>query len=496
MEIGNPFIIFLTLFISVVFLLRRLRRSSLPLPPSPLSLPFFGNLIWLHTRFSELETVLRKLRLKYGPILTVKIGSLRIVLVSDRHVTHKMLVQGGTDFAGRPPVGPALSLLSGNQFTINGLSYGPHWRALRRNLSSEILNPATIRVFAPARRWVLADLLQKLKLHAHCGRLITLVPIFQNAMFSLLAFMCFGDKLDEKTVMEIEAIQREILLYVEKLTVFAFLPKYGKFLLYNRWKKIKELRARQKQVFLPLIRSRREKREKTFEICYLDTLFEVQVPKEEGSRKLEDDEIISLCSEFINGGTDTTVTSLEWIMACLVNNSEVQRKLAKGMKEYTVIEEEELGKMSYLRAVVMEGLRRHPPGHFLLSHAAMEETDVEGYKIPKGWAVNFMVTEMNWSDELWREPLEFRPERFLEGGEGESVDLTGTKEIKMLTFGAGRRICPGLGLAMLHLGFFIGNLIKEFEWAPPEGEEVDMREKVQFTVSMKSPLKARLFPRS
>ena len=60
--------------------------------------------------------------------------------------------------------------------------------------------------------------------------------------------------------------------------------------------------------------------------------------------------------------------------------------------------------------------------------------------------------------------MEFRPERFLAGGSGEGVDVTGSKEINMIPFGVGRRICPGLGLAMLHLEYFVANLVKEFEW--------------------------------
>ncbi|KAG1359278.1 putative Cytochrome P450 89A2 [Cocos nucifera] len=56
-------------------------------------------------------------------------------------------------------------------------------------------------------------------------------------------------------------------------------------------------------------------------------------------------------------------------------------------------------------------------------------------------------------------------------------------------------MCPGLGLAMLHLEYFVANLVREFEWKAVEGEEVDLSEKLEFTVAMKCPLRARTFPR-
>ncbi|KAL6127708.1 hypothetical protein ACLB2K_071071 [Fragaria x ananassa] len=72
-----------------------------------------------------------------------------------------------------------------------------------------------------------------------------------------------------------------------------------------------------------------------------------------------------------------------------------------------------------------------------------------------------MVADMGWDPEVWEEPMEFKPERFLNKGEGEEFDITGSREIKMLPFGVGRRICPGLGLALLHLEYFVANLVSK-----------------------------------
>lgn len=163
------------------------------------------------------------------------------------------------------------------------------------------------------------------------------------------------------------------------------------------------------------------------------------------------------------------------------------------------MKEEDLGKLPYLKAVILEGLRRHPPGHFMLPHAVKEDTTLENYFIPKNGIVNIYAVEMGWDPQVWEDPMAFKPERFMndDGGEVASTkfDITGSKEIKMMPFGVGRRICPGATLAMLHLEYFVANLVWKFEWKAVEGEEVDLSEKMEFTIVMKKPLKAQIHPR-
>jgi cytochrome P450 len=153
--------------------------------------------------------------------------------------------------------------------------------------------------------------------------------------------------------------------------------------------------------------------------------------------------------------------------------------------------------MPYLKAVVLEGLRLHPPGHFVLPHGVRCEAEIGCYTVPKGAEVNFLVAEMGRDESVWTSAREFRPERFVDGGEGRDVDITGTKEIKMMPFGAGRRMCPGYALGMHHAEYFVARLVRDLEWLPvADGEVVDMTEQMEFTTVMKHPLRARIVPRN
>jgi len=325
-------------------------------------------------------------------------------------------------------------------------------------------------------------------------------------MFCLMVVMCFGAKLHETQIKEIEDVQRRLLLKAQYISILNFWPSLGKIIFRKGWEEFHNIIAHRMAVLMPLIEARKRMKQERlisndddFVVSYVDTLLDLELTEEK--RKLEDTEMISLCSEFLNAGTDTTSTVLQWIMANLVKYPHVQGRLLAEMKGVVVggeVKEEDLHKLPYLKAVVLEGLRRHPPVHFLIPHAVTEDTVLDGYLMPKNAILNFMVADIGWDPKVWEDPMAFKPERFLSGGGGgwEVVfDILGRKEIKMIPFGAGRRICPGFGLAILHLEYFVANLVWNFEWKPVDGDEVDLSEKQEFTVVMKYPLKAHLSPR-
>ncbi|KAI3872492.1 hypothetical protein MKW98_015838 [Papaver atlanticum] len=455
------------------------RTPSKKNPPGPVSIPILTSFKWLRKSSADLEPTLRNLKRKYGPILTLSIGHSKSIFITSSGLAHQALIQKGAIFADRPPA-PAISkILSSDQHNINGDSYGPLWRLLRRNLTLQILHPSKIKSFSPARKRVLNIIKESINKESESGEnSVLVVHHFQFGMFCLLVFMCFGERLDEKKVREIESVQRNLLL------------RFSRFQILNFFSKIKKT-------------SEENHDEKSLGLCYVDSLLNLELPDVEGGkRKLTENEMVSLCSEFLNGGTDTTSTTLQWVMANLVKYQEIQSKLFDEIKNHEQsrsedsnndgeIQEEDLKKLPYLRAVILEGLRRHPPGHFVLPHAVTQDVVLDGYEIPKEATVNVMIAEIGRDPKVWEDPMMFKPERFLnENGsvKEELADVTGNKEVKMIPFGAGRRMCPAYGLAMLHLEYFVANSIKEFKWTAKVGDDIDLSEKQEFTNVMKNPL--------
>ncbi|KAK8947991.1 Cytochrome P450 89A9 [Platanthera guangdongensis] len=437
------------------FLLRPSKKSNLP--PGPPSIPVIGNLLWLRhfPSLSTIEALLRNLRPHLGPIITLHIGSRPSIYITDRFLSHKALIELGSVFSTRPPRPPTGRFLNSDVLNITFSPYGSIWRLLRRNLTTEILQPAKLHLFSHERSWILGLLLRRLhaKSQESSQRDVVPVTIFQFAMLGLLARMCFGERLAEEAITEIEIATRELILYLNtSLRILAFVPKFlSTFLFRERWRTLLRLRQRQSELFLPLIRARREREKNANEerlmlYLYVDSLIRISIA-EEGDRRLTDQELVSLCSEFLMAGAETTASALHWIMAEIVARPAVQAKLVEEveMRSGEEIKDEDLQKMSYLKAVVMEGLRRHPPVHFLLPHSVTEDTVFEGYLIPKEVPVSFLVSALGWDERVWAEPMEFVPERFMPGGDGEGVDITGSREIKMMPFGRGGGCALGLG---------------------------------------------------
>lgn len=508
----------LLLFLSVQKPSRAAKASGVhhPLPPSPPAVPIVGPLLWLVRARNRLEPAIRELHRRHGPVLALRFLSPRpAIFVSGRGVTHRALVQRGPAIASRPPAIAPFRVLNSGQSTVSSAPYGPIWRSLRRNLTSGILSPSRVPLFSPARRRALEALVSDLgRRSKDGGGVVLVVECLQFAVFSLLTHMCFGRRLHARRVLEIETVQRELFASFIGFQVFAFCPAVTKLVFCRRWNKVLSIRRRQEELFLPLIRARRDRRgsgrpgttngeeDESLPYCYVDTLLAHRLPKEEGERALTDAEMVSLCTEFLTASVDTTVTALQWIMANLVRQPEVQSKLLEEIDAVVTatdeggVAEEDLKRMPYLKAVVLEGLRRHPPAHYLLSHAAVEETSLDGHRVPAATSVNFSVADVSMDETVWDRPEEFRPERFVNGGEGVGVDLTGSREIKMMPFGVGRRICPGLSLALLHLEYFVANLVLEFEWGTVPGVGVDLDERPEFTVTMERPLRARVAQRA
>ncbi|XP_027348140.1 cytochrome P450 89A2-like [Abrus precatorius] len=473
---------------------------SRDLPPGPLHLLITNTILCLLKPLPELEPILRNLHAKYGPIITLHFLFGPIIFIADRSLAHQALIQNGAAFAHRPKFLSYKSLIN-DHLSITSSSYDAVWRVLRRNLTFEMLNPTRFRSFSTARKHVLDDLLNRLKFDAESNHSVKVIDHIRHAMFSLLVFICFGESVGDDHIQNIQHVHRLSIMGFSRFSVLNLLPKVVSSMLFRkRYHELLHLWKVQKDLLVPLIEKRlgKIKEDNDPNECttyYVDTLLNLQLPKE--NRKLREGEIVTLCSEFLYAGTDTTSTALEWVMANLVKHRHMQQRLVAeigglvGEREEREVKEEDLNKLPYLRAVILEGLRRHPPSLVLLPHAVTEDVVLNGYLVPKHVTVNFMVAEMGWDPSVWEDPMEFKPERFL----GIEFDITGSKGIKMMPFGAGRRICPAYNLAMLHLEYFVANLVWNFEWKAPNGDDVDLSRKQEFTMVMKHPLQAQICAR-
>lgn len=196
-------------------------------------------------------------------------------------------------------------------------------------------------------------------------------------------------------------------------------------------------------------------------------------------------------------GTDTVAVLIEWILARLVLHVDIQAKVQDELHQVVGMSrgltEADIPSLVYLNAVVKEVLRLHPPGPLLSwARLAITDTIIDGHEIPAGTTAMVNMWAICRDPEIWKNPQEFRPERFLDETEG-LVDMlvTGT-DLRLAPFGSGRRSCPGKGLGLTTVSFWVALLLQEFKLGRCDGYEVDMSEVLKLSCEMATPLRVSL----
>ncbi|PRQ18080.1 putative cytochrome P450 [Rosa chinensis] len=199
--------------------------------------------------------------------------------------------------------------------------------------------------------------------------------------------------------------------------------------------------------------------------------------------------------DMVVGSTDTSATTIEFAMAEIMNKPVVLQKALKELDvvvgKDSIVQESHIHKLPYLDAVMKETLRLHPALPVLIPHCPSETCTVGGYTIPKGSRIFVNVWDIHRDSSNWKNPLEFNPERFLNG----KYDYTGS-DFNYFPFGSGKRICPGIATAERLVMHLLASLLHSFDWKLPQGEtKLDVSEKFGLVMKKKVPMVAIPTPR-
>lgn len=190
------------------------------------------------------------------------------------------------------------------------------------------------------------------------------------------------------------------------------------------------------------------------------------------------------------GGTGTSASALEWAMSELMRNPAVMKKLQGQIREAfhgkAVVTEADLqaSNLRYLKLVIKEALRLHPPAPLLVPRESIDTCELDGYTIPAKSRVIVNVWAIGRHPKYWDDAEEFKPERFDDG----AIDFMGGS-YKFIPFGSGRRMCPGFNYGLASMELVLVAMLYHFDWSLPVGvKEVDMEEAPGLGVRRRSPL--------
>ncbi|KAI3867344.1 hypothetical protein MKW98_001778 [Papaver atlanticum] len=195
----------------------------------------------------------------------------------------------------------------------------------------------------------------------------------------------------------------------------------------------------------------------------------------------------------IMNGSDTLALTLTWAISLLLNHPDALKKALEELDTHVgkdrKVEESDIPNLTYIPAIIKETMRLYPVGP--LSRSTVEDCEVGGYHVPAGTRLLVNLWKMQRDENVYKDdPLEFRPERFLTSNA--DVDLKG-QHYELLPLGVGRRICPGVSMAVQLLHLILARVIHEFE-ITTQGK-VDMSERMGFLFYKKMPLEVLIRPR-
>ncbi|KAH8997633.1 cytochrome P450 [Lactarius deliciosus] len=192
-----------------------------------------------------------------------------------------------------------------------------------------------------------------------------------------------------------------------------------------------------------------------------------------------------LVGDMLAAGGETTSISLQWwILAMLAYpnvqahaHAELDEVVGRGRPPSFA----DIPFLPYIRAMVKETLRWSPIVPFGVPHASTVDDWYEGMFIPKGTITLQNMRVLNFDPEVFGSNVAgFDPSRYLDE-KGQVKTLMGGREEGHVSFGFGRRVCPGRHVAEGTLGIDFATLLWGMRFERPEGSqgELDVRTLVQ-----------------
>lgn len=460
----------------------------LRLPPGPIPLPFLGNKFIIPSSSPWIQ--FEKWSQIYGPIFTLWIGRRPTIIISDPNVAVELLEKRSTKFSSRPRF-VVMGELYWDNAGILVQPYGKEWQ-IRRRMLHQALSPSALKLYKPVQEAEAARL---------CLALLDQPKSYEGLIdrftASVVFSIAYGHRIDSMSS-EIIRQRLEFMQYSASLNVpgrylaesIPWLKHVPNFL--APWKAEIQRNGREEAATnVALLRRvqddlRNAKRPSDVPDSLSKLLLEAREADPDTFSVLSERDFSFVPASLFGAGSDTTASTLCSAILMLVTNPQVQAAAHAeldhivGVARLPTFDDE--NNLPYLKALCNETLRIRPVAVLGgTPHANSVADTYKGYYIPQGTTILSNSWAINLNPTYYPNPHQFNPLRFL-GIHPESLSYLPEFSPETLaemspprshpakeghsSFGWGRRICPGAGLAQNSLFIALARLLWAFEFRP------------------------------
>ncbi|XP_027343807.1 flavonoid 3',5'-hydroxylase 2-like [Abrus precatorius] len=493
-EIAMSILIFLITHLSIRSLLKNHHKK---LPPGPRGWPVVGALPLMG---SMPHVTLSKMAKKYGPVMYLKMGTNNMVVASTPAAARAFLKTLDQNFSNRPRNAGSTHLAYDSQDMVFA-HYGSRWKLLRKLSNLHMLGGKALDDWAQVREEEMGYMLRAMYDCSKKGEAVVVAEMLTYAMANMIGQVILSRRVFETKGLESNEFKDMV---VELMTVAGYF-NIGDFIPFLAWLDLQGIERGMKTLhkkFDVLITKMIEdhvasSHKRKAKPDFLDAVMAHHSEISDGE-KLSLTNIKALLLNLFTAGTDTSSSIIEWALAEMLKNPNIMKRVHEEMDQVIGkgrrLQESDIPNLPYLQAVCKETYRKHPSTPLNLPRVSAEPCQVNGYYIPKNTRLSVNIWAIGRDPNVWENPLEFNPERFL-SGKNAKVDPRGN-DFELIPFGAGRRICAGTRMGIVLVQYILGTLVHSFHWKLPNGVvDLNMEESFGLALQKKVALSAMVTPR-
>ncbi|KAH9604504.1 hypothetical protein KSS87_005408 [Heliosperma pusillum] len=486
---GQPSLYILILTLFTYSLLKFLKKTPQKLPPGPPKLPLIGNLHLLSSKTNLPHRQLAALSRQYGRVMMLQLGQVPTIVVTSAEMAREIMKTHDAVFCNRPQLMVGKEVFYDSK-DIGLAPYGEYWRQVRKISTLELFTTKRVGSFRGIREEEGNNLVTLIA--SQVGGVVNLSKMFFVLACDVMCRATFGKKGTEQG-----ALRALTAGVTETCTGFCPADVYPsvKLLQLIGKGKFQKFTKESDRILDPIINEhiqRMKQGEEEGDMVDVLLKYHKDNVTESTDFSMTTDNIKGVILELLGGGSENSSATLEWTMAELLKNPRVMDKVQAEVRqvyhEKGSIDETKIHELKYLKQVVREALRLHPPVPLLVPRESMQRCQIQSYDFPPKTRVVVNAWAIARDPEYWVEPETFNPERF----EDSSVDYKGN-HFELIPFGAGRRRCPGMTLGVANVELPLAMLLYHFNWKLPNGmlpQELDMDESYGLTMRRKNHLLA------